>query len=80
MKLAFFPLELAKPLLGKACAGVLLDKSVQLSGEVFSAMQARGFRGEIYTLDEFQMNPRDWFALTGFGVLTIVGLFLGMRL
>jgi len=60
-------------------AGVLLDKSVQLSGEVFSAMQARGFRGEIYTLDEFQMNPRDWFALTVFGVVTIVALFLGMR-
>ena len=26
-------------------AGVLLDRSVQLSGDVFSAMQARGFRG-----------------------------------
>lgn len=60
-------------------AGVLLDKSVQMSGEVFSAMQARGFRGEIYTLDEFQMKPRDWLALTVFGALAIVGLFLGTR-
>ena len=60
-------------------AGVLLDKSVQLSGEVFSAMQARGFRGEVYTLDEFQMNPRDWFALVFFVALTTMTLLLGTR-
>ena len=60
-------------------AGVLLDKSVQLSGEVYSAMQARGFRGEIYTLDEFQMNPRDWFALVLFAALATIVLWLGLR-
>jgi cobalt/nickel transport system permease protein len=58
-------------------AGVLLDKSMQLSGEVFSAMQARGFRGEIYTLDDFQMNPRDWVALVVFVALAIMALLLG---
>ena len=60
-------------------AGVLLDKSVQLSGEVFSAMQARGFRGEIYTLDDFRMNPRDWGALMAFAVLATFAFWLGTR-
>jgi cobalt/nickel transport system permease protein len=60
-------------------AGVLLDKSVQLSGEAFSAMQARGFRGEIYTLDDFRMNPRDWCALIAFVVLATFAFLLGAR-
>jgi cobalt/nickel transport system permease protein len=60
-------------------AGVLLDKSVQLSGEVFSAMQARGFRGEIYSLDDFRMNPRDWFALFILIALAMTALFLGAQ-
>ena len=60
-------------------AAVLLDKSVQFSGEVYSAMQARGFRGEIYTLDDFQMNPRDWCALVLFAALAAIVLLLGIR-
>ena len=60
-------------------AAVLLDKSVQLSGEVFSAMQARGFRGETYTLDDFQMKQRDWFALVFFVALATMTLSLGTR-
>ncbi len=59
--------------------GVLLDKSVQFSSEVYSAMQARGFRGEIYTLDDFQMNSRDWRALALFTALAGVALLLGLR-
>jgi energy-coupling factor transporter transmembrane protein EcfT len=50
-----------------------------LSGEVYSAMQARGFRGEIYTLDDFQMNPRDWFALMLYVALATIVLWLGVR-
>jgi energy-coupling factor transporter transmembrane protein EcfT len=46
--------------------GVLIAKAFQLSGEVYLAMQARGFRGEVYVLDEFQMNGRDWAALALF--------------
>ena len=60
-------------------AAVLLDKSVQFSGEVYSAMQARGFRGEIYTLDDFQMNPRDWCALVLIVALTTIALLLGVK-
>ena len=50
-----------------------------ISGEVYSAMQARGFRGEIYTLDDFQMKPRDWCALVLFAALATIVFLLGMR-
>jgi energy-coupling factor transporter transmembrane protein EcfT len=51
--------------LASASVGVLLSKSIQLSGDVYLAMLSRGFRGEIYTLDDFQMRARDWIALAG---------------
>ena len=46
--------------------GVLLSKSFYLNAEVYQAMQSRGFRGEVYTLDDFEMRRRDWLALGGF--------------
>jgi cobalt/nickel transport system permease protein len=49
--------------------GVLITKAFQLSGEVFLAMQARGFRGEVYVLNEFRMCGRDWAALVLFAGL-----------
>ena len=49
-----------------AVAGVLLDRSLQLSGEVYLAMQSRGFRGEVYSLDDFELRARDWVALVLF--------------
>ena len=57
--------------LAVSSGAVLLSKSFQMSGEVFLAMQARGFRGEVYVLDDFRMHGRDWMAL---------GLFLGLSL
>jgi len=33
---------------------------MQLSGDVYLAMQARGFRGDVYVLDEFRMDGRNW--------------------
>jgi cobalt/nickel transport system permease protein len=43
-----------------ATMGVLLSKSFQLSSDVHLAMQSRGFRGELYLLDDFQTTSRDW--------------------
>jgi cobalt/nickel transport system permease protein len=43
-----------------ASAGTLLNKSLHLSGEVYLAMQSRGYRGQAHTLDNFQMRPWDW--------------------
>ena len=43
-------------------AGVLLAKTLQLSGDVYSAMLSRGFCGEVYLVDDFQMRTTDWTA------------------
>lgn len=60
-----------------AAIGVLLGKSLQLSNEVHLAMLARGFRGEIWILDEFIMRPRDWAALAAFAALAAGAVWLG---
>lgn len=60
-----------------ASVGVLLSKSLQLSNDVYLAMQSRGFRGEVYTLDDFRMAARDWLALLGFVALAGLAFWLG---
>ena len=60
-----------------ASTGVLFGRSLQLSEDVYAAMQARGFRGEVYTLDDFNMKPRDWAALTSLIVLSIAAIWAG---
>jgi cobalt/nickel transport system permease protein len=57
--------------------GVLLGKTFQLSGDVFLAMQSRGFRGEVYVLDEFQMTGRDWTALACVLSMAAVAVWAG---
>jgi cobalt/nickel transport system permease protein len=63
--------------LASASVGVLLSKTFQLSNEVYMAMLSRGFRGEVHTLDEFQMQPRDWAWLAIFGALAALAFWLG---
>jgi cobalt/nickel transport system permease protein len=63
--------------LASASVGVLLSKTFQLSNEVYMAMLSRGFRGEVHTLDEFQMQPRDWAWLAGFAGVSALAVWLG---
>jgi cobalt/nickel transport system permease protein len=58
-------------------SGVLLTKTLHLSGEVYQAMQARGFRGEVYLLSDFKMRQRDWAALGAFAAVTTAAILLG---
>jgi cobalt ECF transporter T component CbiQ len=60
-----------------ASAGVLLGKTFQLSSEVYLAMQSRGFRGEVFILDDFAMQRRDWLALAGFAALAAAAVWAG---
>ncbi len=46
-----------------AISGTLLSKSLNMSTEVYLAMQSRGFRGSIVTLKPFHMQAKDWFSL-----------------
>lgn len=63
--------------LATSTAGVLLGKSIQLSGEVHTAMQARGFRGQIRLLDEQQMGWTNWLRAAGFVSFAAVAVWLG---
>lgn len=60
-----------------ASVGVLMSKSSDLSGDVYLAMQSRGFRGEVYILDEFRMRPLDWVMLAVFATLIAAGFWAG---
>jgi cobalt ECF transporter T component CbiQ len=62
-----------------ASIGVLLSKSFYLNSEVYLAMQSRGFRGEVYTLDDFRMRRRDWLALAGFLLVAVFAFWLGRQ-
>jgi len=57
-----------------SAAGVLLSKSVQMSGEVHLAMQARGYRGDIHILSDFRAKSTDWLWLAGFTALAAVAI------
>ena len=62
-----------------ATVGVLLGKTMQLSGDVYLAMQSRGFRGEVYMLDDFEMRVRDWSWLAAFFALGAAAMWMGAR-
>lgn len=65
--------------LAAASVGVLLTKSFHLSSEVYLAMQSRGFRGVVDTLDDFKMQRVDWLALIVFVLLAILMFWLGRQ-
>jgi energy-coupling factor transporter transmembrane protein EcfT len=60
-----------------ATAGVLLEKSLQTSGEVHQAMLSRGFRGEVRIAREFTFVRADWCWLGAFAVLSGAALWAG---
>jgi cobalt ECF transporter T component CbiQ len=58
-------------------SATLLSKSLNLSSEVYLAMESRGFRGSIVTLKPFRMQRRDWLWLFFFFAITGSAIFLG---
>ena len=60
-----------------ASAGVLLSRSLQLSEDVYLAMQSRGLYGSPRTMDTFRLRGRDW--VYSAAALAVVGaaLWLG---
>jgi cobalt/nickel transport system permease protein len=58
-------------------AGVLLSKSIDLSNDVYLAMQSRGFRGEVRILSEFHMRALDYAWLSAFLCTSIVAVWIG---
>ena len=60
-----------------ASAGVLMSKTIQLSGDVYLAMRSRGFQGEVYVLDEFQTHWFDWAMLVVFISIALLAFWFG---
>jgi cobalt/nickel transport system permease protein len=60
-----------------ASVGALLDKTLDLSSDVYTAMQARGFRGEIRLLQDLEMRGRDWWQLSALLSLALMAFGLG---
>ncbi len=57
--------------------GSLMSRSFMMSNEVYTAMLARGFGGEMRSYSAFAMRPADWLALGGTVVLAVAILGLG---
>ena len=57
--------------------GVLLSKTLEMGDQVYLAMQARGFRGEVRLLDEFRMRGWDYAAMCGFAVAAVAAVVAG---
>jgi cobalt ECF transporter T component CbiQ len=60
-----------------ATSGTLLNKSLQVSSEVYLAMQSRGFRDYPRTLDTFRMQTIDWLAGTLVVITVAAAIWLG---
>ncbi len=60
-----------------AISAALLNKSLNMSSEVYLAMQSRGFRGSIVTLKPFKMRPADWYWLGAFAAISVATILLG---
>ncbi len=60
-----------------ASAGTLLSKSLYLSGEVYLAMQSRGFRDYPRTMDTFKIHLLDWFWGIATLLITAIAIWLG---
>jgi len=52
--------------LAASSVGVLMSKTLQMSSDVYGAMLARGFHGEVYLLDDFHALALDWVMLAVF--------------
>ena len=58
-------------------AGVLLSKSIEVSNEVYLAMQSRGFRGDIRILSDFHMQRWDYLGLMAFLAVGALSVWIG---
>ena len=63
--------------LASASVGILLEKTVGLSQEIHLAMQARGFRGEVYLMDDRPLAAQGWSQLVFFAAVSAAAIFWG---
>jgi cobalt/nickel transport system permease protein len=57
--------------------GSLMSRSFKMSNEVYAAMAARGFTGEVRPYSSYQITVHDWLALAGTVVIALLTFVLG---
>jgi cobalt/nickel transport system permease protein len=57
--------------------GALMSRSFKMSNDVYAAMLARGFTGEIRTYTTFRMRKADWFALAATLLIAVLTIPVG---
>jgi cobalt/nickel transport system permease protein len=57
--------------------GSLMHRSFKMSNDVYAAMAARGFMGEVRTYRSHQMTTRDWLTLGGTVIIALLVFVLG---
>jgi cobalt/nickel transport system permease protein len=60
-----------------ATSGTLLNKSLQMSSDVYLAMQSRGFRNYPRTMDTFKMQRIDWLSAAVVVITVAAAIWLG---
>jgi cobalt/nickel transport system permease protein len=60
--------------------GVLMNRSLRMSEDVYQAMLARGFQGEMRTIDDHRMRATDWLLLAVSVVTATGAIYVGWRL
>lgn len=60
--------------------GTLMSRSFKMSNEVYAAMSARGFTGQIHTYSAYQMTPTDWGALALSIIIAVAAIVAGRYL
>lgn len=58
-------------------AAVLMMKTMDLGNDVYAAMIARGFSGEVRMLEEQRLRSRDFFALLVFATAAVLSYWIG---
>jgi len=59
--------------------GVLMSRSLRMSEDVYQAMLARGFQGEMQSIDDYRMRAADWLLLSA-SILVAATTVAGGRL
>ena len=60
--------------------GSLMNRSFQMSNDVYAAMAARGFTGQIRTYSAYRMTPADWLALLVSVCIAVAAILAGRYL
>ncbi len=60
--------------------GVLMNRSLRMSEDVYQAMLARGFQGEMRTIDDYRMRAADWLLVVVSLLTAATAIYVGWRL